>query len=217
MNTLLEITRKALEKNGIFTEYCKTKAELIPLLQTLIPDGATIANGGSTTLAECGIFEWLKNQSNYKFLDRNNPNLTSEELENILSLSSSCDFYLCSSNAVTQDDILYNVDGKSNRVSAIAFGPKKVIMVVSTNKIVKYLDEAVKRVKTIAAPLNTQRLQCATPCQKTGQCLYPDVTAQEMTKGCDSPSRICCNFLVSAKQRVAGRITVIFLEEKAGF
>lgn len=217
MNTLLETTRKSLEKNGIATEYCKTKAELIPLLQNLIPKGSSIANGGSTTLAECGIFEWLQNQSDYQFIDRNNPALTAEELENIFSLSQSCDFYLCSSNAVTEDGLLYNVDGKSNRVSAIAFGPKKVIMVVSTNKIVKNLDEAVKRVKTIAAPRNTQRLNCQTPCQKTGHCLYPDTTVQEMTKGCDSPARICCNFLVSAKQRIPGRITVIFLEEKAGY
>ena len=121
---------------------------------------------------------------------------------------------MTSSNAVTERGELYNVDGNSNRIAAIAFGPSRVIMVVGINKIVPDLDAAIRRVKTIAAPKNTQRLSCKTYCEAAGKCAGLD---GDLCAGCASDARICCNYLVSAKQREPGRIHVIFVGEELGY
>ena len=115
---------------------------------------------------------------------------------------------------MTERGELYNVDGFANRVAAIANGPKKVIMVVGINKIVPDLDAAIRRVKTIAAPLNTKRLNCDTYCYHTGVCMGLE---GGMTDGCNAPGRICCNYLVSAHQRHPDRITVILVGEPCGY
>ena len=109
---------------------------------------------------------------------------------------------------------LYNVDGNCNRITAIAYGPKKVILVVGINKIVPDLDAAIRRVKTIAAPLNTKRLGCNTYCHETGVCMGLEGS---MTDGCSGPGRICCNYLISAQQRHPDRIHVILVGEPLGF
>ena len=119
-----------------------------------------------------------------------------------------------SSNAVTEKGVLYNVDGTSNRVAAILYGPASVIMVVGYQKIVKDLDEAVNRVRTITAPLNCKRLGCKTYCSETGKCIE---LGNEISSGCRTDSRICSNFVISSKQRQKNRIKVIFVGEKVGY
>jgi len=119
-------------------------------------------------------------------------------------------------NAVTADGVLYNVDGYANRVSALAFGPSRVIIIAGTNKIVKDLDEAVYRVKTVAAPLNAKRLGCDTYCAKTGRCVSLLKEHPQMSDGCDSEKRICCTYTVAARQRIKDRITVIIVNEELG-
>ena len=111
-----------------------------------------------------------------------------------------------SSNAVTEEGELYNVDGNSNRVAALAYGPDSVIVVAGCNKIVPDIAAAVERVKKIAAPVNATRLHCSTPCAKTGECM-----------NCHSDGRICCNYLVSAQQRHQDRIKVILVGEELGY
>ncbi len=204
---------KNLEKNNIKGYYAKDRVEALEILKTLIPDGATIAVGGSVTLNECGVIDYIKNEK-FNFLNRYNPNLSREEVQNIHRQSFNADVYLSSSNAITEDGVLYNVDGNSNRVGAIAFGPKSVIIIVGKNKIVKNLDEAVKRVKTIAAPKNAQRLNCETYCALKGVCKGLD---GQMSDGCTSPARICCNYLISAQQRQKDRIKVILVDENLGY
>lgn len=213
MNETAQKVIDALRKNRMLAEYVPTKEEVVPLIKALIPVGCSVATGGSRTLDETGVTELLRS-GNYVFYDRNNPALSPDEKADMTAKGATADVYLCSSNAITEQGELYNVDGFSNRVAAIANGPKKVIMVVGINKIVPDLDAAVRRVKTIAAPLNTKRLNCDTYCQKTGVCMGLE---GGMTDGCHSPARICCSYLVSAQQRVANRIHVILVGESLGF
>lgn len=213
MNETVQKVIEALRKNRMLADYVPTKEEVVPFVKTLLKEGCTIATGGSRTLDETGVTDLLRSGA-YTFYDRNNPMLSADEKAAMTAMGATADVYLCSSNAITERGELYNVDGFSNRVAAIANGPKKVIMVVGINKIVPDLDAAVRRVKTIAAPLNTKRLNCDTYCLKTGVCMGVD---GGMTDGCHSPARICCSYLVSAQQRVENRIHVILVGEPLGF
>ena len=169
--------------------------------------------GGSVTLGEVGVLDHLRS-GRYTFYDRYEAGLTPEQIKEVFVKSMGVDAYFCSTNAVTEDGELYNVDGNANRVAAIAFGPEKVIMIVSVNKIVENIDQAVKRVKTVAAPKNAVRLSCKTFCGVKGHCVDME---GGMGKGCDSPERICRHYLVSSKQKAAGRINVIFVNEELGY
>ena len=114
-------------------------------------------------------------------------------------------------------DRLYNVDGNSNRVACIVYGPRQVIMIVGVNKIVKDIDDAIYRVKTVCAPMNTQRLDVKTPCNKTGKCISLSKENPYLCDGCGGDNRICCNYVVSAKQRHKNRIKVIIVNENLGY
>jgi len=128
-----------------------------------------------------------------------------------------CDAYFTSSNAITTDGVLYNVDGNSNRVACIVFGPRQVIMIVGRNKIVDTFDQAVERVKRIAAPRNTRRLHCKTPCAATGHCISLDQEDPALCDGCFSPQRVCCNYVTTAFDRHIGRIKVLIVDEELGY
>ena len=122
-----------------------------------------------------------------------------------------------SSNAVTESGVLYNVDGNGNRVAALTFGPKSVIVVMGYNKIVKDLDEAVRRVKTVSAPANAVRLNCETYCRHTGVCVSLSKEHPEMADGCRNSDRVCATYVVSGQQRVKDRIKVILVGEELGY
>lgn len=210
----MEKTKNALENNNMTAYTVKTKEEAADIVRSLLKKGAVIASGGSVTLNQCGITDIIKSPD-YIYLDRNSvaPDKTAE----IFRKSFSADVYLCSSNAITENGELYNVDGNSNRVAAIAYGPKSVIIIAGYNKIVRNIEEASNRVKKTAAPANTVRLQCDTYCSKSGECAAFTKESQDITSGCSSDERICCNFLISAKQRHKGRIKVILVAENLGF
>lgn len=214
MNKKIQKTMENLEKNGIKAFFVETKEEVAPLIETLVPEGSSVSNGGSVTLAETGVMSLLQS-GKYDFIDRRG--LDGEELRNSYIKTYGCDAYFCSSNAVTENGELYNVDGNSNRVSCIVFGPRQVIMVVGVNKIVPDINAAIKRVKENAAPPNTVRLNCKTPCAATGHCISLDDENAFMCDGCASPQRICCNYVVSAQQRYKHRIKVIIVNEKLGY
>ena len=209
---MIELAKK-IEQNNMKAFIAKDKTQALEIVKTLIPNGATVAVGGSVTLNECKILDYLRN-GNFNFLDRYKPDLTQEQIREIYCKSFSADVYLCSSNAITKKGELYNVDGNANRIGAICYGPKSVIMIVVKNKIVENIDEAIKRVKTIAAPKNTKRLNCQTYCNEKGVCMGLE---GEMCDGCNSPQRICANYLVSAKQRQKDRIKVILVDEILGY
>lgn len=210
----IEKVMSNLEKNGIKPYFVETKQEVVPLVKTLISKGESVSNGGSQSLKEAGIMDLL-NCGDYDFIDRTG--LQGEELRQAYIRAFGCDTFFCSSNAVTEKGELYNVDGNSNRVACIVYGPKQVIMVVGKNKIVKDINEAINRVKTVAAPANTVRLDCATPCQKTGKCISLTNEDSQICDGCGSEQRICCNYVVSAHQRHKDRIKVIIVNENLGY
>ncbi len=207
----------ALEGNCMTGEIVESREDVIAAVAKHLKDGDTIASGGSMTLKECGVIEFVK-AGPYKYLDRATPGLTREEMEDkIFRGAFTSDVYLMSSNAITERGELYNVDGNSNRVAALLYGPKKVIIVAGQNKIVANLSEAAERVKTKAAPPNCVRLDCKTYCNETGACVSLNDEASFLCDGCKSDDRICCNYVVSAKQRQKGRIHVILVKEDLGF
>lgn len=214
MTEKIKKTMENLERNGIKAFFAETKEEVVPLVKSLVPKGSTVSNGGSVSLNETGVSALLES-GYYDFIDRRG--LEGEELRNCYIRAFGSDAYFCSSNAVTENGELYNVDGNSNRVACIVFGPRQVIMVVGINKIVPDINAAVRRVKESAAPLNTQRLNCKTPCAATGQCISLDTENPLMCDGCKSPQRICCNYVVTAQQRHKDRIKVILVNEKLGY
>ncbi len=208
--------QKVLENiisNNMEAYYVNTREDALEKVKELLSDCNTVSMGGSMTLAECKIPEYLRS-GRFDFLDREKPGLSREQIEEIYVKTFSADAYLCSCNAITEDGCLYNVDGNCNRIAATLYGPKSVIMVAGINKIVPTLADAVKRVKTIAAPKNAKRLDCDTYCKEKGECVCPDGNASE---GCNSDARICANSVIYAKQRKKNRIKVIIIGEEAGF
>ena len=211
----IEKTMERLRANQMAAYYVESKDEVVPLLKTLMNEGETVTHGGSVTLGECGVLDLL-NSGDYHYLDRSKAQ-TPEEVEEIYRKAYFADTYLASANAVTEGGLLFNVDGNSNRVSAILYGPKQVIFICGCNKLVKDLDEAVMRLKSVAAPQNTKRLNCKTYCAKEGECLAMGNDATYMCDGCMSPERICCNYVISARQRHKDRLKVILVGEELGY
>ena len=209
----VKVAMEALRRNNMAASYVETAAEVPAAVAALLNKGDTVAVGGSVTLDETGVMDLLRS-GDYRFLDRYAAGLTREEITKVFQDSFFADAYLCSANAVTEHGELYNVDGNSNRIAAIAFGPKSVILVVGIQKIVPDLAAAEELVKTVAAPKNAKRLSCDTYCAKSGVCAGVD---GDMTIGCGTDARICCNYLVSARQRHKDRIKVIFVGEPVGY
>lgn len=213
--TILERTARSLEANNMKCFIAETKADVLPIVKELLSEGETVSCGGSMSLAETGVAELLRS-GDYDFLDRTGK--SPEEAEEIYRRAFFADSYLTSANAITENGELYNVDGNSNRVAAICFGPKSVIVVAGRNKVVPTLEDAVTRVKRLAAPMNAARLGCETYCKSKGECMsLSSGSCAGMTDGCKSDARICCSFVVSAFQRIKGRIKVILVNEELGF
>lgn len=209
-------TMEALRKNRMEAYYVDSAAEAGAQASSLLQEGDKVAVGGSVTLAETGVIDRLRS-GKYRFLDRTAPGLSPEELRRIHLESFGADAYLTSVNAITESGELYFVDGNGNRAACVLFGPKSVILVAGVNKIVADLDAAVRRVKETAAPANSLRLSCDTYCHGTGRCAALDQGRAGMTSGCAGDGRICCDYVVLAKQRQPGRIKVVLVGEALGY
>ncbi len=216
MDNLIKETIENLKKNNMAAYYADTKDDVCSIVKTLIKNGDTITSGGSVTLKECGIIDMLRS-GEYNFLDRYKDGLTNVEREKIYLGAFTSDVYFMSSNAIIKSGVLYNVDGNSNRVAALLYGPKSVIVIAGKNKIVNNFDEAVKRLKTVAAPLNTKRLECPTYCREKGECVCASLGAEEPYAGCAGSGRICANYVISAYQKHKDRIKVIIVNENLGY
>lgn len=201
----IERTISNLEKNNIKGYYAKSNDELINIIKDIAKEGETVSVGGSITLFETKVIDLLRS-GRYNFLDRYEDNLTPADLKEIYRKSFYADTYFSSVNAITEDGEIFNVDGNGNRVAAMLYGPDKVILVVGANKIVKNIDEAINRNKCVSGPANAKRLNTKTPCAKVGYCM-----------DCKSDDRICCEYTVIKKQRMADRMFVIFINEVLGF
>ena len=211
----IEKTIKNLKANKMDAYYCDNKEDACNLVKTLIKKGDVISSGGSVTLKETGVYDIITS-SNYKYLDRAAEGITPEEVEEVYHKTFFSDVYLRAVMRLqkTENCIMLM---QFNCVQAILYGPKSVILVCGYNKIVKNIDEAIDRVKRIAAPSNTIRLNIETPCGKTGKCITADKEGAELCSGCKSDRRICCNYVVCAQQRHKDRIKVIIIGEKYGY
>lgn len=211
MDEKISRTMEALRKNKMKPFFAENRDELFKIIRELIKDDKLITAGGSMTLRESGVTDMLLNEYKGVFLDRSAAK-SPEETGEIFRKAFVSDTFFASSNAITENGELYNVDGNGNRVSAMIFGPKQVIIVAGVNKIVKDIEAARERVERIAAPKNTVRLSCATPCLKTGEC-------ERLRSGspCHSDARICCSYVTLGQQRVPDRIKVIIVNENLGY
>lgn len=216
MDKRIEKTIKALQSNNMNAYYAQDCKEALSIAQTIVAEGSVISHGGSVTLKEAGFID-LFNSGKYTYLDRSKPGLTPEEIMEVYRKTFSADAYFTSSNAITEKGELYNVDGNSNRVAAMLFGPDKVVVVAGVNKIVADVAEAADRVKRHAAPPNCVRLDKETYCAKQGKCVTADDENGDFCAGCGSEDRICCNYVVMSKQRTKGRVNVIIVNEKLGY
>lgn len=198
-------TIEALNKNNMNGYFVKDNEELLEKLKELIKDGDKVAFGGSMSIIEAGVLDFLR-KGNYELLDRYKEGLTKEEIVDIYKGAFTSDCYIASSNAVTENGELYNVDGNGNRVSAMLYGPEKVILICGINKIVKDVDEAIKRNREFSAPMNARRLNKKTPCAKVGYCM-----------DCKSEDRLCNEYTLIRRQNNKERMHVIFLNDDLGY
>ena len=201
--TMSSTVIKALESRGYEAYFCPDRNAAREKTLELIEKGSSVSCGGSRTLVDCGIIKALS-EGDYTVVDRNNAK-TAEEKDNILRAALTVDTYLSSVNAMTEDGIMINIDGNGNRIAAIAYGPKNVILDVGMNKICHDTKEAHKRAKHFAAPANAIRLSTDTPCAKTGIC-----------HDCKSPACICCQTVEMRFCREKGRIKVLLVGEPLG-
>ena len=192
---------KGLGSRGMTGYYTADKEAALKQALALIPEGSTVTMGGAMSVHEIGLVKALT-EGNYNFIDRD----AVEDKRAAMLAAYDADFYLMSANAMTEDGILVNIDGNSNRVSALAQGPRKVIVIAGMNKICDDVDGAMKRARNVAAPINAQRFGLNTPCAKTGSCM-----------NCKSPDTICCQFLITRFSRHPGRIHVILVNDDLGF
>ncbi len=195
----------ALEANRMKPYFVEKPEELHELVRELIKGNKLITSGGSQTLIETGIIELLRTEYKDAYVARS-PELTQEENWEIMRKSFVSDTFFTSSNAITEHGELYNIDGNGNRVSAMIFGPRQVIVVAGINKIVKDLNEARQRVETVAAPKNAVRLGISTPCSKSGYCIH-----------CHNEKRMCCSYVTLGQQRIQDRIKVIIVDKELGY
>ena len=206
---MFEKLQKTYADSGMKLTYIEEKEALRAAIEAEIPEGATVSFGGSMTIYECGAIEIIREMDKagrIRLLDRDRPGLSPENIRMIYQNSFFADVYVTSTNAMTEDGWLYNVDGTGNRVAALIYGPKKVLVFAGENKLVADKAAAVERMRTVAAPKNAMRLKRNTPCVKTGVCA-----------DCKSPDRICRSYVFTGPQREKDRISVLLLKGSYGY
>ena len=198
---LAEKIIKGLESRNMTGYYAKNKEEALKKALEIIPIKSKVTNGGSMTLKEIGLIDAL-DKGDYDYCNRE----TVSDRREAERFAFEADFFLGSSNAITEDGVLINIDGNSNRISAYAYGPAHVLLVIGMNKVAPDIDSAMKRARNTAAPINAMRFGKKTPCTLNGSCM-----------NCKSPDTICCQFLITRYSRHKDRIHVILVGENLGF
>lgn len=199
-----EILVNHLKNRHFDAWYCATKEEALAKALELIPEGSTVGWGGTASAQQIGLTDAL-NRGNYHTIDRDRL-ATREEKEQAAKDCLFADYFLTGANALSMDGEMVNIDGNGNRVAAIIYGPKNVLVIAGMNKVMDDLDAAVHRARTVAAPINKQRFDSNTPCGVTGVCA-----------DCKSESCICNHIVVTRHCRPVGRIKFILVGENLGF
>ena len=207
--TLLHIKEnqliKAFERNNMSCIVVKNQQELHQYLKNILIDQKKVAVGGSVTLNQLGVIDLIQ-ESDVQFIDRYEEGLSQEQVVERLREGLLSDIFITSTNALTMDGCLYNVDGRGNRVSAMIFGPKDVYVIVGLNKIFNNEQEAIDHIREYSAPANALRLHKKTPCTRVGKC-----------QDCLSEDRICSSYVKLGYQGQKNRIHVIIIEENRGY
>ena len=196
---------KNFKKRNMEAFYCETSEEAVKLAMELMKDGGTVGMGGTETVKETGLLDAVKAAEYLTFIDRNVAK-TPEEKKEIFLKTMQSDYFLTSSNAITVDGELVNIDGNGNRVACLIHGPEHVIVVAGMNKVVDDVDSGIERVGIYAAPPNAARLGTRTPCAALGHC-----------GDCHSEDCMCCQIVITRHSRHKGRIKVILIGEELGF
>lgn len=184
--------------------FCKSRSEALEMALSLIPDGASVCHGGSESIKEIGLLDAVKN-GNYIYLDRSLAKTPQEQRE-VIARGMLSHTFLMGTNALTMSGELVNVDGKSNRVALLCYGPEQVIVIVGINKIVENIDAGIFRAQNTAAPINAIRQNLKTPCYDTGHC------GNCHTEGC-----MCSNTVITRHSGSPGRIKIILVGESLGY
>ena len=195
---------KNLKKRNMIGYYCETGKEALDLVKSILPKGSLVTNGGSETLVETGIMDLLRS-GEYEYIDRKSAK-TPEESRALYGRIVTADYYLMSTNAITKEGELINVDGVGNRVACLINGPEHVLIITGMNKVVTTVEDGIRRVRNIAAPPNSIRIGSKTPCSVTGLC-----------SDCQSDDCICSQTVITRRSMKPGRITVILVGEEYGF
>lgn len=195
---------KELEKRNIDGYFCENSEKAVELVLTLLPKKASIGWGGSETIKECGLMEALQ-KGDYTLIDRSTVT-TPEERREIYGKTVMADAFLMSSNAITENGELVNIDGASNRLACLLHGPKEVYVLVGMNKLVSDVEAGIGRIRNTACPANTLRLGRKTPCSMTGKC-----------GNCFGDESICSNIVVTRRSSIPNRIKVILIAENLGY
>lgn len=195
----------AIEKRNMTAYYCENKEACLQKVLEILPEGCTIAWGGSESIKEAGIPDAVKESGKYSVYDRAKY-LSPRQVKEFNKLAFSSDYYFMSSNAITLDGMLMNIDGNGNRVANLIFGPEHVIVVVGMNKVVPTIEDAYDRIRNIASPPNTIRLRKNTPCSKLGKC-----------GDCYSDDCICNQIVITRRSREKERIIVLLVNDNLGF
>jgi L-lactate utilization protein LutB len=206
--TRLAVVQKALEANNFEVHIAAdTTAAHALVVDTILPkSGArTVAFGGSMTAIAAGLFQTIKGRADLDMIDTLDKQIAVEEQMDRRRRSLLVDFFILGTNAITEEGQLVNLDMLGNRVAALTFGPKHVVVLVGRNKIVPSLEDAMFRVKNIAAPANAMRLDKKTPCVKTSYC-----------EECKSPDRICNTWTITEKSFPKGRVKVVLINQDLG-
>lgn len=198
---------RQMNRQGIEGLYFPDAASAVDAICRMIPTGSLVGLGGSVTVTQTGLIDALR-KLDIRLLDRFREGVTVDEVDAMRHENLRADVFIAGSNAVTLDGKLVNMDGKGNRVAAMIFGPKKVILVMGMNKVVPTIMDAITRIKTVAAPFNAVRVKHHTPCAVTGVCQDPN---------CAPPNRICSQLVIIESNAVKDRITVVLIGEEYGF
>lgn len=196
---------RAFNQNNMQITFVENLEQLHNYLKRYLCNQKTIALGGSMTLFETGVIDLIKD-SDVVLHDRYNENLTREQMQEVFRKAFTSDIFITSTNALTRDGHLYNIDGTGNRVAAMIYGPKEVIVIAGKNKVFDTEAEAINHIKTVSAPANAIRLNKKTPCAKVGEC-----------QNCQSPDRICSSYVKMGYQVNADRIKVVIVNEDLGY
>ena len=198
-----ELLVKNLKSRHFDAYYCATKEEALAKALELIPKGVTVGWGGAMSAQQIGLLDAM-NEGDYNAIDRDKaPNAA--ERENAMRSCLLADVFITGANALSIDGQMVNIDGNGNRVAAIVYGPRSVIVIAGMNKVTDSLEAAVIRTRTVAAPMNKQRFALQTPCEITGTCA-----------DCKSEGCICNQLLITRNSKPAGRIKVILVGEDLG-